>query len=153
MGFDYEVARRYLDIKFRNIDLEAFARPPKGWIRAIRDALGITTTQLAKRLGVAHPRIIAMEKDEILGSLKLSTLERVADALDCQLVYAFVPRQGLAAMVQAQAEKKAKVLLKNVEHSMLLEDQLCSNENDARQMEVLIQKLLNGPQARLWDEE
>lgn len=152
MGFDHETARRHLDARLSKIAIDSMKRPPKGWIRAIRDALGMTTTQLAKRLGVAHPRIIAIEKEETLGNLKLSTLERAADALGCELVYALVPRQDLASMAKAQAVKKAKALMQNAEYTMQLEAQSSSREDDARQLETLVQELLKGSQARLWDE-
>jgi len=152
MSFHHETARRHLDARLSSIAVKAFIRPSKGWIRAIRDALGMTTTQLAKKLGVAHSRIVAMEKDEVLGNLKLSTLERVADALDCDLVYALVPRQGLEAKAKTQATKKAKALLQSAEHTMQLEAQPSSKEDNARQLEALVQELLQGSQARLWDD-
>lgn len=152
MGFDHKTARRHLDARLNKIGIDNFKRPPKGWIRAIRDALGMTTTQLAKRLGVAHPRIVAIEKEETLGNLKLSTLERAADALGCELVYALVPRQGLESMAKAQAVKKAKALMCNAEHTMQLEAQSSSKEDDTRQLETLVQELLKGSQARLWDD-
>jgi predicted DNA-binding mobile mystery protein A len=152
MGFDHETARRHLDARLSKIYIDSFKRPPKGWIRAIRDALGMTTTQLAKRLGVAHPRIVAIEKEETLGNLKISTLERAADALGCELVYALLPRQGLESMAKAQAIKKAKALMCNAEHTMQLEAQSSSKEDDTRQLEALVQELLKGSQARLWDD-
>jgi predicted DNA-binding mobile mystery protein A len=152
MGFDHETARRHLDARLNKIGIDNFKRPPKGWIRAIRDALGMTTTQLAKRLGVAHPRIVAIEKEETLGSLKISTLERVADALGCELVYALVPRQGLESMAKAQAIKKAQTLMYNAEHTMQLEAQSSSKEDNTRQLETLVQELLKASQARLWDD-
>ena len=40
-------AIRHLDQRFRTLrPLAATQRPPKGWVRAIRDALGMTTAQL-----------------------------------------------------------------------------------------------------------
>jgi predicted DNA-binding mobile mystery protein A len=152
MGFDHETARRHLDARFNKVDRDALKRPQKGWIRAIRDALGMTTTQLAKRLGVSHPRILTMEKDEALGNLKLSTLERAADALGCELVYALIPRQELESVVKLQALKKAKALLQQADYTMQLEDQPSSKADDAYQLEALVQELLKGSQARLWDD-
>ena len=62
--------------------------PPKGWIRAIRDAVGMTGGQLASRLGIRPQTVAALEKSEAAGSIQLSTLRRVAEAMDCTLVYA-----------------------------------------------------------------
>ncbi|HZZ37352.1 MAG TPA: helix-turn-helix domain-containing protein, partial [Caulobacteraceae bacterium] len=53
-------------------------RPPKGWLRAVRDALGMTTKQLARRLGVSQPRVVALEKGEVDESVTLTSLRRAA---------------------------------------------------------------------------
>ena len=151
MGFDYEIARRHLDSKFEKIkSLKDFYGPSKGWIRAIRDALGMTTSQLATRMGVTHTRILVIEKSEPLGNLKISTLKRTAEALDCQLVYALIPRNKLKTMIRKQAEKKAKAMFQKAEHTMKLENQESENTNDV-ELEDVIQELLKGSQSRLWD--
>lgn len=152
MSKNYSIARLNLDIKLAEIkQLKAFIRPPKGWIKAIRNALGMTTTQLAKRLGVVQSRVFSMEKDEVLGNLKLKTLENVAQALDCQLVYALVPNKKLETMAYEQAEKKAKKLLDKVEHNMRLENQGAKITD--KEFENLVNEFLQGSQARLWDED
>jgi DNA-binding transcriptional regulator YiaG len=52
-------AIRHLDKRFAALrPLAKSARPPKGWLRAIRDALGMTTAQFASRLGVSQLRIV-----------------------------------------------------------------------------------------------
>lgn len=153
MNNNSKMARKHLDSKFSKIkNLNVFVRPQKGWVKAIRNALGMTTAQLAKRLNVAQPRVIAIEKDEVLGNLKLNTIESVAEALGCKFVYALVPEQELESMVHEQAEKKAKMLLNTAEHTMSLENQASGN-NTYSEVETLIQELLNGSTARLWDEE
>ncbi|MEI8388304.1 MAG: mobile mystery protein A [bacterium] len=153
MGNSSKIARKHLDAKFSEIkNLSIFVRPQKGWIRAIRNALGMTTAQLAKRLNVAQPRVIAIEKDEVLGNLKLNTIESVAEALGCRFVYALVPEQDLESMVHEQAKKKAMTLLNKAEHTMRLENQ-ASVSNTHNEIETLVQELLSGSTARLWDEE
>ncbi|VAX03953.1 hypothetical protein MNBD_GAMMA20-319, partial [hydrothermal vent metagenome] len=88
------VARRQLDKRLNLLrDSESFVRPSRGWIKAIREALGMTTTQLAKRLGVVQSRTVAIEQAEAKGSITLNSLEKAANALDCRLVYALVPRK------------------------------------------------------------
>lgn len=152
MSKNHEIARLNLDIKFEEIKkMNIFIRPSKGWIRAIRDALGLTTTQLAKRLDVAQPRVFSIEKDEVLGNLKFKTLENVAQALDCQLVYALVPNKKLETMAYEQAEKKAKKMLSKVEHNMKLENQ--GSKITDKEFEALVEEFLKGSQARLWDED
>lgn len=147
-----KTARRHLDEKFKKMgNIKLFEPPAKGWIKAIRTALGMTQSQLAKRLEVAQPRIIALEKEEITGNLKVSTLQKAAEALECELVYALIPRQSLDEIVYKQAESKAKRMLVDVEHSMRLEDQSSSKEAAEIQLKELIQELLEGAQGKLWE--
>ncbi len=79
---------------------ELFARPSRGWLKAIREALGMTTAQLGQRLGVVQSRVVAIEQAEAKGTVTLNSLEKAAQALDCRLVYALVPRQSLEDAVE-----------------------------------------------------
>ena len=82
---DRALARKQLDKRLNLLlDSDSLARPPRGWIRAIREALGMTTEHLAKRIGVSQPRVIEIEKAEVSGSITLKTLQRAANALDCR---------------------------------------------------------------------
>lgn len=73
--------------------LLAIHRPAFGWLRAIRDTLGISGSQLAKRMDVSKQRISALEKAEIDGAATLNSMRQAAVALDCDFVYALVPRK------------------------------------------------------------
>src|SRR6266851_7228561 len=116
-------AIRHLDKRFSRLrPLTKLQRPPRGWLRAIRDALGMTTAQLGRRLGVSQPRIVELEKSEVSGSVTLHTLQRAAEALGCRLVYALVPEKPLAETVRERAELIAERQLAAVEHTMRLED-------------------------------
>jgi len=107
--------------------------PPKGWIRAIRDALGMSGVQLAKRLKVSPQTIEAMEKSEAAGTIQLNTLKRAAEALDCTLVYALIPKTSLENTVRNRARQIAKAALARVSHTMKLEDQdTVFGESEAR---------------------
>jgi predicted DNA-binding mobile mystery protein A len=135
---------------FRNVD--ALARPPRGWVKAIREALGMTTAQLALRLGIAQPSVVGLEKAEASKAITLETLERAARALDCTLVYALVPRKPLETIVQERASEKARARLRAISHSMTLEDQRVREEDEHEQLARLVKKLLEGPGSALWDE-
>src|SRR5208282_6816206 len=100
-----------------------FKPPVRGWIKAIREALGMSSAQLAKRLKIKQPTVAAMEQSEMKGTIQLATLRRVAEAMNCTLVYALVPNDSLETIVREQARKAARRQLQAVEHSMLLEDQ------------------------------
>lgn len=90
---------------------------------AIREALGMTAADLGARMGTVESSVLRIEASERAGRVRLDTLKRAASALNCDLVYALVPRESLETMVDTRARKKAAALLGAVEHSMLLEDQ------------------------------
>jgi len=125
--------------------------PPRGWIRAIREALGISGRQFAARLGVSPPRVTALEREELSGGLSIKTLRQTAEALDCVLVYALVPRSSLAETVQRQAEKVAGERLARVAHSMLLEEQQLSPEEQRKNIAAAVEELTRTLPKDLWD--
>ena len=117
-------ARARLDERFREIGTSSrFAPPVRGWIKAVREALGMTTAQLATRLNVKQPSVVAIEQSEMKGTIELQTLRRVAEALDCTLVYAVVPNRPLEETVRDRARIFLRRRREPVEHSMRLEDQ------------------------------
>ena|ERR1035437_5444764 len=132
-------SRSHLDERFKALGpVRRYNAPVRGWIKAIREALGMTAEQLAKRLGVKQPSVVAMEQSEAKGSIELATLRRVAEALDCTLVYALVPNKPLEAVVRDRARAFARRRREHVEHSMLLEDQkVTAKDAEARLAEIV----------------
>jgi predicted DNA-binding mobile mystery protein A len=129
------------------------ARPPRGWIRAIREAIGMTTAQLAKRLGVHQPRISELERGEATGNITVKSLDRAAEALGCRLVYVFVPKEPLTDTMRKRASAVAERQLAAVEHTMRLEAQGVNDTEQHKQAhQRLVEQLLRRP-ARLWDEQ
>lgn len=99
-----------------------FVIPQGGWIKSIRQALGMTQTELATILGVNQKSVHQLESSEVLRKIQLDSLERAAEALDCELVYALLPRKTLQSRYEAQAQKLAREQIANVESNMILED-------------------------------
>lgn len=127
----------------------AYTPPPKGWIKAVRGALGMTTAQLADRLGVKQPTAVGLEQSEQRGSIELGTLRRVAEALDCTLVYALVPNRPLETTVRERARRFLKSRREAVEHTMLLEDQQVAGPG----IEAQVDEVVRSTNPRLfWDE-
>ena len=108
--------------------------PPRGWVRAIRDALGMSTRELAGRMDVTSSAISKLETNEASGAITLATLERAARALGCRLEYLLIPEVPLDEMVQAQALRKALEVLDPVQHTMALEDQSVDLQHEAEQL-------------------
>lgn len=132
--------------------LAEVARPSRGWIRAIRNALGMTTAQLGNRMNVRQPRIVELEKAEISGNITMQSLERAAEALGCRVIYTLVPHKPLTETLQERALQVASHQLSSVEQSMRLEAQGVDDEGQRkRTLQRLADDLLKRP-ARLWDE-
>ena len=147
-------ARRQLDKRLNSLrNSEMLGRPSRGWVRAIREALGMTTAQLGKRIGVSQPRAVAVEKAEAKGSITLDSLERAARALDCRLVYALVPRDPLEEMVHARAQRLALKRLESTRHSMSLEAQEVEETDEQEQVKRMIAHILDKSGSQLWEEE
>jgi predicted DNA-binding mobile mystery protein A len=117
-------SRQTLEARFAKLrPTERFKPPVRGWIKAIREALGMSSAQLAKRLKIRQPSVSDIEQSELKSTIRLATLRRVAEALNCTLVYALVPNEPLEKIVHEQARKVARRRLELVEHSLLLESQ------------------------------
>jgi len=125
--------------------------PMKGWIRAIRDALGMSARQLANRMGVAQQAVSRIERDELSGSVTIKTMRKAAEALDCAFVYGFVPRRSLKESLQSQAELYAKYQLTQVSQTMLLEAQELSSEENQSMLDNMVSEITSNPPANLWD--
>ena len=147
------LARKHLDRVFREARLEPLRRrPPKGWIRAIRDSLGLTARQLAARMGRAHSTLVRLERSEVDDAITLGSLREAAEAMDCTLVYALVPNRPLTEIVRARAAMIAEAQLSRMHHTMRLEDQALRNDDLAEERERLIAAILARGGGRLWEE-
>ena len=132
--------------------LRAARAPAQGWVSTIRRALGMTSTQLAAHMGISRQSLEALETREVAGSATMEALRRAADALDCDLVYALVPRQdSLDAAVSAQARRVAERLVTRAGHTMALEDQNVPAGETEDQIVVVTRRLLAEWPRDLWD--
>ena len=151
---DRVLARKHLDSKLDSIRRSSdVLRPPKGWVKAIREALGMSAEQLATRIGVTKPRVYEIEKAEISGSITLNSLERAAHALDCKLVYTLVPRLPLQETVALRAQEIAKKRIRATSHTMLLEDQALDETELGEQIETLARELSDQAGSGFWEEK
>ncbi|HEX4431826.1 MAG TPA: mobile mystery protein A [Frankiaceae bacterium] len=117
-------ARRALDRRLDVLPPAASLQPPHdGWVRAIRDALGMSLADLGQRMGIAAQSVAALEAAERSGGIKLDSLRRAADALDCDLAYVLLPRHSLEATVRKAAVAVVEREAAAVQQTMRLEDQ------------------------------
>ena len=145
--------RKQLDSSLlRFVPLRDATPPPKGWVRAIRDALAMTARQLAGRLGIAQQAVARIEKDEQSGSVTIKTMRRIGEGLDCVFVCGFVPRSSLEATLRRQAERLAARRLARASQTMTLEDQALGPKENERVLAEMVDDLVRTPPADLWSE-
>ena len=124
--------------------------PSGGWLRAVREALGLTVRQQAARVGISVATLHKSEQSEADERISLAQLRKLAEGLDCELVYGLVPRKPLTEMVEEQATRIARSEILGVAHSMGLEDQRPSEGYLRRQIEQRRNELLSGKRSKLW---
>lgn len=148
-----KLVREQLDQTLRRFQtLTETSVPRKGWIRAIRNALGMTGAQLAARLQVNKQRISRLERDEKLGKVTLNTLQNAAEALHCDFVYGFVPHGSLEQIVKKQAERAAQQYMARSNQMMRLEQQELSPSEKQNALQDLIDEMVRTMPRSLWEE-
>jgi predicted DNA-binding mobile mystery protein A len=148
-----KLARQQLDTTLKQLSpLRTLTSPAKGWVRAIRDALGMTGKQLAERLNVNQQRVARIERDEKLGKVTIETLKKVAEALDCVFVYGLVPTESLEQTVRKQAKAVAEKLMKRSNQTMMLEKQKLSEKEKQKTFKSLVEDITSSMPRSLWNE-
>ena len=132
--------------------LSKVAAPPTGWIKAIRSALGMSMQQLGNKLSITKQSVQDIERRELEGSVSIKALREVAKALDMDLVYAFVPKDGsLDALIEKKAQQLAIHIVQRTSNTMKLEDQENSNERIKKAIEERTLIIKNEMPKMLWD--
>lgn len=135
--------REALEVDLGRHRAEPTVAPRSGWIRAVREALGMSTRELAERVGVTKARISQIERGERERTVTLATLDRVAAGLGCRVEYVLVPERPLAEMVRAQARHRAEMFVAIIDHTMALEDQQPSAEWLDRRVDEETERLVD----------
>jgi len=143
---------RQLDTDLERLRAARAEIPPGGWLRALREALGMSMAQLGRRMGLPRQGVLALEQREASGAVSLKTLREAAAALDAEVVYAIVPRASLRQMLEQQARRKAGEELSLLAQAMPLEPQRGQgDETEAALRRRTAEWLLARPRA-LWDD-
>jgi predicted DNA-binding mobile mystery protein A len=115
-----------------------------GWIRFMREALGMTLKNLGDRTNLAIPTIQQAERNEASGSITVNRLRQMAEAMDCELVYAFVPKTPIRKALENAARAKAMRLLKVADVHMGLENQRVDRSLEKRIEQLALSLLEKG---------
>lgn len=146
--------RKQLDERLKDwLSVGQVPRPRSGWLRAVRESLGMTSRQLASLLSTDNAAVLRMEKREIEKKVTLEALEKAAQAMGCKLVYAIVPSQSLETIVDQKAHEAAAKMLRSVSHSMKLEKQELTADANRAQLKDLAQELKTKLDPVLWEKK
>jgi predicted DNA-binding mobile mystery protein A len=146
--------RKQLDEKLQGLREPNIPKVPRGgWAKAIRTALAMPSEVLGRRIGISQSAVIQLQQGEEAETITLASLRKLARGLDCNLVYALIPRTSLQEMVENQALHRARSLVNTVSSSMELEQQAIPEQERERQVQALAKNLLVKPGTGFWDDE
>lgn len=154
MGLKNVISKQYQEkVNAIATKIQDIRTPPEGWLCTARKALGMSAAQLARRRGVTRAYISNLEKSELNGSVTIKTLQSMAEAMGCRLVYAIVPENDVEKILAARAKKKALKMVEEATQHMALEGQALSEEQMAFEVERLQTELLKDMPANFWNDE
>lgn len=143
---------RQLDETLGDFQSLRWKRAPRGgWIKELRTALGMRNAQLAKRLGKSITSAAALQRNEARGGITLNSLRKAADALNCDVAYALVPRVPLEETLDNRIRQKARERVARLGRTMALEAQTLASTESDQQVEDLVQKWKLEMPPDLWD--
>ena len=147
---EQKLIRRQVSKKLENLrDLLTTVRVIRSWSGYMRQALGMSVSQLAKRMGLSQSSVSGLEKREVEGRLTIKKLREMADAMECDLVYCFIPRKPLEGIVFDQSKKKALKSMELSDTHMSLEDQKVTLDFNERLEDLIEDKMYS---KYLWDD-
>lgn len=152
-----EVARTQLQ---RHIDQSAVSAKKifqpnlavQGWIKLMRQALGMSGAQLARRMKVSRALISNTEKAEMEGRVTINKMQEFAEAMDCEFVYCMVPKGKIETVLKERANQKAQLVLDRTNTHMALEDQALNKEQKKIELDRLTSNILKNELADLWND-
>ena len=126
--------------------------PPIGWIKAIRNGIGMSMEQLGKKLSITKQGVMDIEKREKEGAITIKSMQEIAKAIDMQFVYGFVPKAGsLEQMIETRALEMATKIVERTSTTMKLEDQANSKERIEKAIKERAKEIINKTPKILWD--
>ncbi len=148
-----KLIREQLDkkiIKFNN--LQDLVVPPSGWIYSIRQGINMSLRQLGQRLSITPQSVKEIEEREKNGTISIKVLRQVASALNMKFVYGFIPEEKtLEKMIEARAERLARIIVERTSVQMGLEEQKTSPERIEKAIKEKTEELKNEMPKMLWD--
>ena len=143
---NHPLALKQIETRFRGFEANFF-KAEQGWIRQMREALGMTLLKLGNACGLSTQSIAQAERREVEGKVTVETLRTTAEAMNCEFVYMFVPKSEMTTFIESKAYEKAKRILMSVDLHMSLEDQKVKGDLEPR-IQKLKRKLIDA--GKVW---
>ena len=132
--------------------LQHLIMPPIGWIKAIRNGIGMSMEQLGKKLSITKQAVMDIEKREKEGAITIKSMQEIAKVIDMKFVYGFVPNAGsLEQMIETRSLEMATKIVQRTSTSMKLEDQVNSKERIEKAIKERAAEIINKTPKILWD--
>jgi len=132
--------------------LQHIIMPPIGWIKAIRNGIGMSMEQLGKKLSITKQAVMDIEKREKEGAITIKSMQEIAKVIDMKFVYGFVPNAGsLEQMIETRSLEIAIKIVQRTSTSMKLEDQVNSKERIEKAIKERAAEIINKTPKILWD--
>jgi len=151
-----QLIRRQIDKNLEHLDISHEIRhPPKnGWLKIIREALGMTASQLSRYIKISPAGVSKAEKNEELGNITLNTMKKFAEKLECEFVYFLIPKEGsLSKTVEKKTLQYSIKINDQASHTMSLEEQGISDSEKKMHLMEIYQELLRSNSNKIWDEK
>jgi predicted DNA-binding mobile mystery protein A len=134
--------------------LAGLKTPPEGWLRTVRNALGMSGAELAKKMGVTRARVTQAEHAELTGGITLISMQATAEAMGCRFVYAIIPpSEHIEDIITAQARKKAMAIVGTASTHMALENQNLPDDKIAWEVERLTREIAREMPSDFWNDK
>jgi predicted DNA-binding mobile mystery protein A len=131
--------------------LTGLKTPPEGWLRTVRNALGMSGAEVAKKMSVTRARVTQAEHAELTGGVTLKSMQATAEAMGCRFVYAIIPSSGrIEDIIMAQARKKATAIVGTASKHMALENQALPEDKNAQEVERLTREIAREMPPDFW---
>lgn len=151
-GTKAKLRRKELDRMFEKLKSLDLTPPVRGWITDIRESIGMTSAELARRLKVDASTAKRLEESEAKRSITLSSMDKAAQALGCRVEYILIPNKSLEEMVREQALTIVKHYRDPVAHTMALEDQSTDKHSAKDREDLMVDELIYKLDRELWEQ-
>lgn len=132
--------------------LKSLAKPSEGWLSILRKALGMSGAQVAARAGVSRNAIYQAERNEREGAITINQIQKFAEAMGGQFVYAIIPGNGrIEDIIQIQAHRKAEARIKHANVHMALEKQALTKTQIAQRINELASEFIRNMPPDFWE--